>query len=194
MVTTPTTMVNPPALPRIVAAEGDKDNSRFVFKKAVKFDAKLRLALSGPGGSGKTYTLLKLATELGGRIAFLDTEHGSACVHRTAAAHPGSHWGDPAPYVRSDHTNSVVYSGIDSHIHELYLPLGAPAWHTGDLSVLTGAPAATGNAGRYVRSDLVNSVVYRGLDGHIRELYLTFGGGAWHIGDLTAITGATPAI
>ncbi len=48
------------------------------FKKAVKFDAKLRMALCGPAGSGKTYTLLSLATELGEPIAYVDTEHGSA--------------------------------------------------------------------------------------------------------------------
>jgi len=48
------------------------------FKKAVKHDAKLRLALCGPAGSGKTYSLLAIATALGGRIAFVDTEHGSA--------------------------------------------------------------------------------------------------------------------
>jgi hypothetical protein len=51
---------------------------RFTFHRAVKRDAKLRLAIAGPGGSGKTYTTLKLATELGGRIAMYDTEHGSA--------------------------------------------------------------------------------------------------------------------
>jgi energy-coupling factor transporter ATP-binding protein EcfA2 len=49
-----------------------------VFRKAVKLDAKLRMAIIGPSGSGKTYTLLKIATGLGGRIAFADTEHGSA--------------------------------------------------------------------------------------------------------------------
>jgi hypothetical protein len=27
------------------------------FRKAVKYDAKLRFAISGPAGSGKTYTL-----------------------------------------------------------------------------------------------------------------------------------------
>lgn len=48
------------------------------FTKAVKHDAKLRLALCGPAGSGKTYSLLSIATALGGRIAFVDTEHGSA--------------------------------------------------------------------------------------------------------------------
>ena len=48
------------------------------FRKAVKHEAKLRLAIAGPSGSGKTYTSLAIATELGGKVAFLDTEHGSA--------------------------------------------------------------------------------------------------------------------
>ncbi len=50
------------------------------FKKAQKFEAKLRLALAGPAGSGKTYTALILATALadGQEIAVIDTERGSA--------------------------------------------------------------------------------------------------------------------
>lgn len=48
------------------------------FKRAVKRDAKLRLALCGAAGSGKTYSLLSIATGLGGPIAYVDTEHGSA--------------------------------------------------------------------------------------------------------------------
>lgn len=48
------------------------------FQKAVKRDAKLRLALCGPAGSGKTFTGLSVATALGGPVAYVDTEHGSA--------------------------------------------------------------------------------------------------------------------
>lgn len=48
------------------------------FQKAVKKQLKLRLALCGPTGSGKTYTALTLATNLGKRVAVIDTEHGSA--------------------------------------------------------------------------------------------------------------------
>lgn len=50
------------------------------FQKAVKHEAKLRLAIAGPSGSGKTYTALAIATALaqGGKIAMVDTEHGSA--------------------------------------------------------------------------------------------------------------------
>lgn len=49
-----------------------------LFRRAVKTGARLRFAVCGPSGCGKTYTLLKLATELGGPVAFIDTEHGSA--------------------------------------------------------------------------------------------------------------------
>lgn len=48
------------------------------FQKAKKEQARLRLALIGPAGSGKTYTGLLLAKHLGGKIAVIDTEHGSA--------------------------------------------------------------------------------------------------------------------
>jgi hypothetical protein len=48
------------------------------FRRATKYDAKLRFAVCGPAGSGKTYTLLQVATELGGPIALIDTERGSA--------------------------------------------------------------------------------------------------------------------
>ncbi len=51
-----------------------------MFQKAIKQEAKLRLAIAGPAGSGKTYTGLLIAQELanGGKVAVLDTEHGSA--------------------------------------------------------------------------------------------------------------------
>ena len=48
------------------------------FTKATKKNAKLRLALVGPPGSGKTYTGIGLACCLGARVAVIDTEHGSA--------------------------------------------------------------------------------------------------------------------
>lgn len=51
-----------------------------LFKPAVKEAAKLRLAIAGPSGSGKTYTSLAVGTALanGGKVAVVDTEHGSA--------------------------------------------------------------------------------------------------------------------
>jgi len=49
-----------------------------MFKKAVKHESKLRMAIAGPSGSGKTYTALSIASGLGENIALIDTEHGSA--------------------------------------------------------------------------------------------------------------------
>lgn len=50
------------------------------FQKATKKQARLRLALIGPSGSGKTYSALRIASNLanGGKVADIDTEHGSA--------------------------------------------------------------------------------------------------------------------
>ena len=52
--------------------------SKLTFAKATKEQAKLRLALFGPSGAGKTYTALSIASGLGGRVAVIDTERGSA--------------------------------------------------------------------------------------------------------------------
>ena len=49
-----------------------------VFKRATKKESKLRLGLIGPAGSGKTYTALTVAKNFGGRVAVIDSEHGSA--------------------------------------------------------------------------------------------------------------------
>jgi len=51
-----------------------------VFKRATKEQAKLRMGIIGPAGSGKTYTALLTARNLvpDGKIAVLDTERGSA--------------------------------------------------------------------------------------------------------------------
>ena len=51
------------------------------FKRATKASAKLRLGLVGPSGSGKTMTALRIAAGLGGRVAVVDTERGSASLY-----------------------------------------------------------------------------------------------------------------
>ena len=52
-----------------------------IFQKAIRKKARLRLALTGPSGSGKTYGALLLANGLGGKIALIDTEKGSASLY-----------------------------------------------------------------------------------------------------------------
>ena len=48
------------------------------FAPATKKQSFLRAAFFGPSGAGKTFTALRVATGMGGRIAVIDTEHGSA--------------------------------------------------------------------------------------------------------------------
>ena len=51
------------------------------FRKAERRKAKLRLAITGPAGSGKTYGALLVAFGLEGRIAMIDTENGSGDLY-----------------------------------------------------------------------------------------------------------------
>jgi hypothetical protein len=53
----------------------------FEIHRATKRRAKLRLGMSGPAGSGKTYSALLIAGGLGGRIGMIDTEHGSGDLY-----------------------------------------------------------------------------------------------------------------
>lgn len=55
----------------------------FKIKKATKEQAKLRLALIGLAGSGKTFSALSIATNLvpNGRVCVIDTERGSASLY-----------------------------------------------------------------------------------------------------------------
>lgn len=52
-----------------------------IYRKAERRKAKLRLAITGPAGSGKTYSALLIAFGIGGKIALLDTENGSGDLY-----------------------------------------------------------------------------------------------------------------
>lgn len=60
------------------------------FEPARRQEARLRLAITGPAGAGKTYTSLVLAKHLagaGGKVAVIDTERGSAAKYAGEEAH-----------------------------------------------------------------------------------------------------------
>jgi hypothetical protein len=82
-----------------------KEPAMSTFKKATKATARLRLALVGPPGAGKTYTALTLAKHLGQRVALIDTERGSASKYADLfdfdALELESH--SPAAYVTAIH-------------------------------------------------------------------------------------------
>jgi len=77
-----------------------------MFQKAERKKARLRLALCGPAGSGKTYSALLIAQGLGGRIALIDTEHESGslyadlCEFDTASLTP--------PYTPEKYRNAIA--------------------------------------------------------------------------------------
>jgi uncharacterized protein YacL (UPF0231 family) len=52
-----------------------------LFRKAERRQGKLRLALCGPSGAGKTYSSLLIAKGIGGNIALVDTESGSGDLY-----------------------------------------------------------------------------------------------------------------
>lgn len=53
----------------------------FHIHRAVRTQVKLRLALIGPTGAGKTYTALQLAQGLGDRVALIDSERQKASLY-----------------------------------------------------------------------------------------------------------------
>ncbi len=67
------------------------------FTKAVRKKSKLRMGISGPSGSGKTMAALSIAKGLGGKIALIDTERGSASLYADPVRlGDGSVWTPPA--------------------------------------------------------------------------------------------------
>jgi hypothetical protein len=52
-----------------------------LFNKAERKRAKLKIALTGPSGAGKTYSALLMAKGFGGKVAVIDTEKGSASLY-----------------------------------------------------------------------------------------------------------------
>jgi hypothetical protein len=51
------------------------------IRKAQRVKSKLRLAIAGPAGSGKTMGSLKLAKGIGGKVCLIDTERGSGDLY-----------------------------------------------------------------------------------------------------------------
>lgn len=68
------------------------------FEKAVRKKARLRLALTGPSGSGKTIGALMVAKGIGGRIALIDTEKGSASLYASPLRLPNGRVFEPPEF------------------------------------------------------------------------------------------------
>jgi hypothetical protein len=68
-----TPVATSPAIPPTVSSPPSQ-----LFQPAVLEQVKVRMALWGPSGAGKTRSALEIATGLGKRVALIDTEHGRA--------------------------------------------------------------------------------------------------------------------
>ena len=99
----------------------------FTFKKAVRSASKLRLALSGTSGSGKTYGAHLLAKGIGGKIAVIDTERGAAYLYADMSGMPEFDVLDlDAPFTPERYTEAIKAAEdagydiliIDSMTHE----------------------------------------------------------------------------
>ena len=87
------------------------------FRKAQRQKAKLRLAITGAAGSGKTYSSLLIAQGLGGKIAMIDTENGSGDLYANLCDYDVCSLS--APYDPRKYKNAILeaaQSGYDTII------------------------------------------------------------------------------
>ena len=65
------------------SSQSNNINTNTMFKKATRKQAKIKLAVTGASGSGKTFSSLRLAKGLadGKKVAVIDTENGSASLY-----------------------------------------------------------------------------------------------------------------
>lgn len=95
------------------------------FKKATKAQLKARVALDGPTGSGKTWTMLEWLKVLAGGapVAVVDTEHGSASLYADHFEFDVLTWDPPyeplklADTIRQAQAAGYAALGLDSLSH-----------------------------------------------------------------------------
>lgn len=86
------------------------------FTRAERKRAKLRLAITGVSGSGKTYGALRIATGMGGRIVVIDTEHESSSLYANEFEFDSSNLDRHTPQDYINAINAAVKAGYDTVI------------------------------------------------------------------------------
>lgn len=103
-------------------------------------------------------------------------------IPRTTDVMVGYEW-------RDGRCQQIALVSEDGHVHELFMAAGQN-WRHADLSVLTGAPAATNILTGYAwDGGHSKQIAYVGRDGRIHELYVE-AGKTWQHVDLTALAQA----
>ncbi len=77
---------------------------------------------------------------------------------------------EPAPYVRIDGTNAVLFFDNNRHVYEERLQPGIGAWACKDLTGATGAPTTSTVPTGFVGGDRGNYVVFKDGSGHLWQL------------------------
>lgn len=103
-----------------------------MFKKATKDKIKIRLAISGASGSGKTYSALAIASHLAKPMALIDTERGSSKKYADKFEFDLCELTDfhPSQYIKAIQAAEQAGYGtiiIDSLSHAWYWELDAAA-------------------------------------------------------------------
>ena len=83
------------------------------FTKAERKKAKLRLALTGVSGCGKTYSALRIAKGMGGRIAVIDTENDSSSLYASEFDFASINLSDHSPESYIKAINDATQEGFD---------------------------------------------------------------------------------
>jgi hypothetical protein len=100
----------------------------------------------------------------------------------------------PWGYLRSDNVNTIMYMSADGHVHEVTQRGTSGPWSDADFTAHFGLPAASSETiFAYVRTDGVDSILFRASDGDIIEVYSDPQTG-WGWGDLTAVVGSPPSL
>ncbi|TXS36962.1 AAA family ATPase [Streptomyces sp. OR43] len=108
--------------------------STFTFAPATRETAKARIALQGPGGSGKTKTALRMAERLadGGSIGVVDTERGSAKKYAVVPGRPdlgGHEFGHmPMAFCSPENLIAAVRAAEEARISVLVLDSWSHFW------------------------------------------------------------------
>lgn len=115
------------------------------FKPATRQAIKLKAAVAGPSGSGKTWGALALATQLGSRIAVIDTENESAALYS------GAYKFDIAPINPPYHTDKyllAISKAVEAKYDVLVIDSIAHQWSGtgGILDRKTAADQRGGNS------------------------------------------------
>jgi hypothetical protein len=99
------------------------------FKKAQRKQVKLKLALTGPSHAGKTFSALKIAKGMGGRIAVIDTENGSASLYSDTPGMPEYDTCELGPPFTSDRYMKAIDDAVKAGYDILIIDSISHQWN-----------------------------------------------------------------